>query len=309
MDENITTISPEPVATEPVVEISETSPVQEQVVTVPRSPEPVAGSPASPSQAPVVPAPPKPRTSLKWILLVIGILVIAAVLISAAFYLLDKDTRGVTVIRMEGTMVTGNIDDGDTVGSEAVGRQLREAADDPLVEAIVLRVNSPGGTPSAAQEIIGDLEYAKTKKAVVVSMGDIGTSAAYYVSAHADRIYANPDTFTAGVGVIWQFSDISDWMQNEGYNVSVVKSGSKKDMGSTARPLTTEEEAYARKVVDDSFETFISDVTSERAIARSDIEDGRVIRGADAIKMNIIDELGNLNDAIDGAKKMAESRS
>jgi protease IV len=80
-------------------------------------------------------------------------------------------------------------------------------------------------------------------------------------------------------------------------------------MGSTARPLSADEQAYARKIVDDSFEMFIADVTSQRAIARSSIEDGRVIRGADAIKLNIVDELGNLNDAIAGAKKMAASRS
>jgi protease-4 len=178
-----------------------------------------------------------------------------------------------------------------------------------MIDAIVLRVNSPGGTPAAAQEIIGDLEYAKKKKPVVVSMGDMATSAAYYVSSHADRIYANPDTFTAGIGVLWKFSDISQWMSKEGYNVSVVKSGSKKDMGSTSRPITDEEQAYAQKIVNDSFENFIADVVSQRMIARSDIDDGRVIRGADAVKLNIVDELGNLNDAINGAKAMAESRN
>ncbi len=240
--------------------------------------------------------------------IVAGLLIIAG-LMAASYYLTPSDTRGVTVIRMEGTMLTGQVSDGESIGSEVIGTQLRAAADDPLVEAIVLRVDSPGGTPAAAQEIIGDLEYAKHKKPVVVSMGDMATSAAYYVSAHADRIYANPDTFTANVGVIWKFSDISEWMKNEGYNVSVVKSGSKKDMGTTSRPLTSEEEAYAQKIVSDSFENFITDVTTQRAITRSDIEDGRVIRGADAIKLNIVDELGNLNDAIAGAKKLAESRS
>jgi protease-4 len=238
----------------------------------------------------------------------VGLLLVTG--LSAAYYFLaHTDTQGVSVIRMEGTMVTGDYYDTETIGSEVVGRELREAADDPLVDAIVLRVNSPGGTPSAAQEIIGDLEYAKTKKPVVVSMGDMGTSAAYYVSAHADRIYANPDTFTAGVGVIWKFSDISRWMEREGYNVSIVKSGSKKDMGSTARPLSTEEEEYAQKIVTDSFENFIADIMEQRVIVRSDIEDGRVIRGADALKINVIDELGNLNDAIDGAKRLAQSRS
>jgi protease IV len=251
----------------------------------------------------------RPRASLKWLLIILFCLIIVSGVIVAAYFLTHADTHGVTVVRMEGTMETGDSNDGTTIGSEVVGKQLRDAADDPMVEAIVLRVDSPGGTPAAAQEIIGDLEYAKTKKPVVVSMGDIATSAAYYVSAHADRIYADPDTITAGVGVIWNFPDISGWMKNEGYNVSVVKSGSKKDMGSSSRPLSADEEAYAEKLVHNSFEHFITDVTSQRVIARSDIEDGRVIRGADAVRLNIVDELGNLNDAIDGAKKMAESRS
>jgi protease-4 len=274
------------------------------------------GAPAEPAAArsPIPPTPAAPALSrssagFRWFLIiVVGLLLVLG--ISVAYYLLfHPDTQGVSVIRMEGTMVTGEAYDSEIIGSEVVGRELRQAADDPMVEAIVLRVNSPGGTPAAAQEIIGDLEYAKTRKPVVVSMGDMGTSAAYYVSAHADRIYANPDTFTAGVGVIWKFSDISNWMEKEGYNLTVIKSGSKKDMGSTARPISDDEQMYAQKIVTDSFENFISDVTAQRVITRSDIEDGRVIRGADAVKINIVDELGNLNDAIDGAKKLAQSRS
>jgi protease-4 len=271
--------------------------------------EPAAArSPAIPT-TPAMPAQSRSNAGFKWFLIfVVGLLLVLG--ISVAYYLLfHPDTQGVSVIRMEGTMVTGEAYDSETIGSEVVGRELRQAADDPMVEAIVLRVNSPGGTPAAAQEIIGDLEYAKTRKPVVVSMGDMGTSAAYYVSAHADRIYANPDTFTAGVGVIWKFSDISNWMEKEGYNLTVIKSGSKKDMGSTARPISDDEQMYAQKIVTDSFENFISDVTAQRVITRSDIEDGRVIRGADAVKINVVDELGNLNDAIDGAKKLAHSRS
>lgn len=269
----------------------------------PASPDP--GTTGTPACAP----PHRITPGFKWFLIITLVLILVCSITAALYFLANADTLGVSVVRMEGTMVTGEVYDDEFIGSEVVGRELREAADDPLVEAIVLRVNSPGGTPAAAQEIIGDLEYAKTRKPVVVSMGDVGTSAAYYVSAHADRIYANPDTFTAGIGVIWKFSDISRWMEKEGYNVSIVKSGSKKDMGSTSRPLTTDEEEYARKVVTDSFETFIADILSQRVIVRSDIEDGRVIRGADAVKINVIDELGNLNDAIDGAKRLAESRA
>jgi len=112
-------------------------------------------------------------------------------------------------------MVTGEVSDADTIGSEWSAGSCGRPADDPMVEAIVLRVNSPGGSPAAAQEIIGDLEYAKTKKAGHCIDGRHGTSAAYYVSAHADRIYADPDTFTAGIGVIWKFSDISNWMEKK----------------------------------------------------------------------------------------------
>ena len=260
--------------------------------------------------SPPAPATPSRQYSSgrRWFFILVAGLIVIMGLAIMAVYLSGDDTRGVTVVRLEGTMVTGDFADQEMIGSELVGRELRQAADDPMVEAIVLRVNSPGGSPAAAQEIIGDLEYAKSKKPVFVSMGDTATSAAYYVSAHADRIYANPDTFTAGVGVLWTFSDISRWMELEGYNISIIKSGSKKDMGTTSRPLSMDEEEYARKIVDDSFETFISDVTSERSILRSDIEDGRVIRGADAVRMNIVDELGNLNDAIEGAKRMAASR-
>jgi protease-4 len=251
---------------------------------------------------------PKTGSNTKWFLIIIAGLIVLFGLCIAAYVVTYSDEMGVTVIRMEGTMITGAESDANTVGSEVVGRELRNAANDPMVEAIVLRVNSPGGTPAAAQEIIRDITYAKSKKPVVVSMGDMGTSAAYYVSAHADKIYANPDTFTAGIGVIWKFSDVSRWNEKEGFNVSVVKSGSKKDMGSTSRPISEAEQEYAQKVVNDSFELFITDVISQRMIARSEIEDGRVIRGADAVGLNIIDEIGNLNDAIDGARKLAESR-
>jgi len=263
-----------------------------------------------PDNSPAYAAPgPAPQSAgLKWFLVItFGLIVVIGALV-ASFYLSDNTHPGVKVIRMEGALSTGDFSDESGVGSEYVGDQLREAADDPMVEAIVLRVDSPGGTPAAAEEIISDMEYAKTKKPVVVSMGDMATSAAYYVSAHADRIYASPDTFTGAVGVIWTFSDLSNWMKQEGYNVTVVKSGDKKDMGSSSRPMTTDERSYAQQIVNDSFERFITDVTTQRMIARSDIEDGRVITGEDALRFNLIDKIGNLNDAIAGAKELAEER-
>ena len=257
--------------------------------------------------ATITPAP-APRPGLKWLLIIIGGLFLVILIFGSVYFLSGNDHSSVKVIRMEGTLSTGNFVADDSVGSEYVGDQLREAADDPTVDAIVLRVNSPGGSPAAAEEIISDLNYAKAKKPVVVSMGDMATSAAYYVSAHANEIYADPDTLTGAVGVIWTFSDISGWMDQEGYNVTVVKSGAFKDMGSDTRSLSPAEQAYAQQIVNESFQEFIDDVTTQRMIARSDIEDGRVIRGADAVKINLVDKLGHLNDAIEGAPALADQR-
>ena len=254
------------------------------------------------------PAPARCRFGLKWLLVVVACLIIVIGAFIAVHYITQNDHAGVKVICMEGTLSTGDFSTDDSVGSEYVGDQLRQAADDPMVEAIVLRVNSPGGTPAAAEEIINDMEYAKTKKPVVVSMGYMDTSAAYYVSAHANEIYADPDTFTGGIGVIWTFSDISGWMNQEGYNVTVVKSGAFKDMGTTSHALSPAEQDYAQQIVNESFDEFINDVTMQRMIARSDIDDGRVIRGADAVKINLVDKLGNLNEAIEGAKELANAR-
>jgi len=251
----------------------------------------------------------RPARAGRWLFVVIFALIVLLGILIAAVVVTSSENKGIAVVRMEGVLVTGENSDSQYAASEQVGRELRSAADDPMVEAIVLRVDSPGGTPAAAEEIIRDLEYAKTKKPVVVSMGDMATSAAYYVSAHANRIYASPDTFTAGIGVIWTFSDVSGWNEKEGYNITIVKSGARKDMGSTSRPITSGELTYAQQIVNASFDDFMKDVLSQRTIARSDIEDGRVIRGADAIKINVVDEIGNLNDAIDGAKSLAANRN
>ncbi len=231
--------------------------------------------------------------------------IVAAFLILAVVIVLIpySESKGVSVVRIEGTIVTGDFFGGGYIGSEYAGRQIRSAADDPLVEAIVLRVDSPGGSPAGAQEIIEDMEYAKSRKPVFVSMGDMATSAAYHISSHADRIYANRDTMTGGIGTIWTFYDVSRSMQIEGINVSVVKSGELKDLGSQYRGLTGDEYDYVQDMVDDSFELFINDVIEQRGLNRSDIEEAQLIRGEDAYEIGLIDEFGNLFTTIGAAKK------
>jgi len=236
----------------------------------------------------------------------IAALILIAV-VAAAWFLTYTKERSIAVIYLEGDLSTGHFSSADATGSEYVGGEMRDAADNPLVEAIVLRVNSPGGTPAAAQEITADMEYAKARKPVVVSMGDIATSAAYAISAHGSRIYADPDTLTGGVGTIWIFTDISTWLDREGYNVTVVKSGALKDMASPYRALTEDERDYAQSLVNASFSRFMDDIVKQRNISRADIEDGRVIRGEEAVKIGLVDRLGNLHDAIEDARALAGS--
>ncbi|HUK38614.1 MAG TPA: signal peptide peptidase SppA [Methanomicrobiales archaeon] len=236
---------------------------------------------------------------------VVAVAVILLAVLALTWFLTYTKERSVAVIYVEGTLSTGNFQTADATGSEFVGEEIRSAADDPLVEAIVLRVDSPGGSPASAQEIAADMEYAKARKPVVVSMGDIATSAAYAVSAHGTRIYADPDTLTGGVGTIWIFTDISGWLFNEGYNVTVVKSGALKDMTQPYRALTGNERDYAQELVNASFEHFMADITKQRNVSRDAIADGRVIRGEDAVKIGLVDRLGNLEDAIDDARALA----
>lgn len=236
-------------------------------------------------------------------------LILIAVLAAVYFFTPVAGVSDVAIIRVEGEIQTGDFSNGAYVGSEYVGRKVREAANDPLIKAIVLRIDSPGGSPAAAQEIVRDLEYARERKPVVTSMGDLAASAAYLIAAHTDRIYLSADTMTGSIGVIWLFTDESEWMRKEGKEVEVVKSGDQKDMTSPYRPLTDEERAYAQEIVDASFEDFINDVIARRPVERSEIANARLIRGEEAIAIGLADEVGNLFDAIEGARALASPRS
>jgi protease-4 len=244
------------------------------------------------------------RRRRRWFPILAVVLLVVVVIGALTAYSLYSRERNIVVIPIEGDLNTGN---GES-GSEHIGQELIDAADDGLVEAIVLRVNSPGGTPAAAQEIVQDLQYARARKPVVVSMGDMATSAAYYICAYSDRIYANPDTITGGIGTIWVFTDISTWLQQEGYTVTVVKSGENKDMTYPYRTLSPEEEEYAQDLVNRSFSRFIADITSQRNISRSSVEDARLYRGEEAQSLGLVDELGNLHAAIEGARALATLR-
>jgi len=215
----------------------------------------------------------------------------------------------IAVVYLQGQMAADRAPDDPTAAySSDVVRSLRKATDDSDVKAIVLRVNSPGGTPVAAEEIIDQINRTKAVKPVVVSMGDMATSAAYYVSSSADRIVADPDTFTGSIGVIWVFKNRTKYYSDEGVAYYVAKSGNFKDLGSDWRGLSDSEQKYVLSIINQSYDRFVDAVASGRNMSPDDVRriaDGRVYTGTDAKALGLVDELGGLYDAVNIAAKLA----
>lgn len=214
----------------------------------------------------------------------------------------------VGVIYVEGEMVTDNVPEGmGYASSTSIVKDLRDAQNDKSIKAIVLRINSPGGTPVAAQEIYSQIEKTRKVKPVVVSMGDMATSAAYYISAPCDRIVANPDSFTGSIGVIWTFQNRSAYYTKEGTEYYVAKSGPYKDVGGDWRGLSESEKSYVNGIINESYERFVLSVAQGRNMSYEDVKklaDGRAYTGAQAKQLGLVDDMGGLYDAIDIAAKM-----
>ena len=248
---------------------------------------------------------------LIYLLVIVGLLIIIGGSLFVIFGDLDTlpmDSDKVAVIYVQGVMITGNLPGGlGYATSEEISKSIQDAADDKNVKAIVLRINSPGGTPAAAQEIVSEIKKAQEHKPVVISMGDVAASAAYYISAPADHIIANPDTMTGSIGVIWVFENSSKYFDEEGVEFYVAKSGDFKDMGANWRGLTDAEKQYSEEVVLDAYGRFIDEIVSGRGLNRSEVKDmadGRIYTGSRAVELGLVDETGNLYDAIDVAAEL-----
>jgi protease IV len=192
-------------------------------------------------------------------------------------------------------------------------QELDQAAEDDSVKAIVLRVNSPGGTVTSSDIMYDALVRfrEKTHKPAIVSIQEVGASGAYYLSCGADKIVANPTSVVGSIGVIFETFDIVGTMDKIGVQPDTIKSAELKDMGSPFKHMTDHERAVMQALVDQYFARFKGVVTSNRHITDPDtlklVTDGRVFSGVDALKLGLIDQVGRLNDAIDLAKQMANT--
>ncbi|MEO1783514.1 signal peptide peptidase SppA [Thermodesulfobium sp. 4217-1] len=244
------------------------------------------------------------KLSLAFTFLVILIIVFALGFISA-----KVKPSGVKVGYIE---INGTIND---QMSESVSSAIRRAKADPNIRGILLRVNSPGGSVGASQEIFNTLMNYKesTGRPIIVSMGDMAASGGYYVSIAGDKIFALPSTLTGSIGVISNILDIHDLMKKIGVKEETLKTCEYKDTGSMFRSLTPQDKEYLMGLIGDAYGQFLYDVSKRRNIPLDklkNIADGRVFSGAKAKSLGLIDELGTLNDTIDymrnllGAKKI-----
>lgn len=198
---------------------------------------------------------------------------------------------------------------GSQPGADRIIRQLKEAQEDDTVKAVVLRINSPGGSAAASREIRDEVvKLRKSGKKVVVSMGDVAASGGYMVACAADRIVANPSTTTGSIGVIMQLQNTQGLYDKLGIKTITIKSGPHKDMGSPDRPLTEEEREILQGMIDDMYDQFLDVVAEGRNMPKEEVRkiaDGRVFTGRQALKLGLVDELGDFYDAVDVAKDLA----
>lgn len=191
--------------------------------------------------------------------------------------------------------------------STPVIEDLKRFREDSRVKAIVLRVNSPGGVVAPAQEIMREVERTKKDKKVVASLGSMAASGGYYAACAADLIMASPGTATGSIGVILKLANFEELTKKLGVDFYSLKAGAMKDLGSPFRPLTPQEREVLQKLINDIHEQFMRDVARHRKLPLERVRalaDGRIITGEEALKLGLVDALGNFNDAVERAGRL-----
>ncbi len=219
----------------------------------------------------------------------------------------DRNKK-VAVIFAEGSIVDGKGSDGD-IGSVTLSRQLRSARLDDKIKAVVLRINSPGGSALASDVIWREVLLLKKVKPVIVSMGNVAASGGYYIACAADTIVAQPNTITGSIGVfgvLWNAKGLTDKL---GVSVDTVKTGAMADLGTASRAMTEPERKYIQNQIEMIYDVFIGKVADGRKMTKADVDSigqGRVWSGIDAKRIGLVDVLGGMDVAINIAAKKAK---
>ncbi len=240
----------------------------------------------------------RPLRLLFWVIVIgLGLTVLSSLI----FPDLDLSLEDrIALIRVEGVI----LDAQPTVG------ELKKFGDSPSVKAIVLRIDSPGGGVVPSQEIYDAVKRVRNKsnKAVVASMGTVAASGGYYIASATDLIMANPGTLTGSIGVIMEMANLEGLLKKIGVEGVVIKSGRFKDIGSPLRKMSDEDRQLLQAVMDDVHQQFIQAVAEGRSLDIAEVQplaDGRIFTGRQAKEAKLVDELGDLDDAIRLAADLA----
>lgn len=216
------------------------------------------------------------------------------------------------ILRLEGIILTSGSDGGLTTGgiitASQVKRWFREIAADNQLKALILEVNSPGGSPVASDEIYRAIQTLRlTGKTVIVVMEDTAASGAYFFSVAADKIIASPATLTGSIGVIAEIPNLEELLKNLGVDIEIYKSGKFKDSTSFSRSRTEEEKAMIQEYVDTAYDLFVSRVVEGRKLEEErvrELSQGQIYSGIKAKELGLIDKLGSVEDGIEEAKTL-----
>ena len=195
------------------------------------------------------------------------------------------------------------------ISAERVTPMLEHFMTEDSIKAVVIRISTPGGAVVASDELGQKVRQLATKKPVVVSFGDVSASGGYYFSAGATKIIANPSTITGSIGVIAQFPEYSGLFDKIGVSMRTFKSGEFKDIGSGDRPMTEAERNLIQGIIDENYDQFVKAVVEGRKMDELKVRqlaDGRIYTGTQAKQLGLVDELGNLDTAIDQAKQLSK---
>jgi protease-4 len=227
----------------------------------------------------------------------------------AANFKQNGDGGKIDIIYAQGDIIDGKSDKNE-IGSDSYVKLIRKARLDDDVKAIVFRVNSPGGSSLASEEIWREISLAKQKKPVIVSMGDYAASGGYYISCAADSIFADETTITGSIGVFSILPDMQKFFKDKlGVTFDGVKTAPYADMGSVSRPLTQPEKNFIQASIDtiyNKFKTRVADGRKKDIVYVDSIAQGRVWTGKRGIGVGIVDRTGTLQDAVNCAARMAK---
>ena len=240
---------------------------------------------------------------------IIGVAVLLVLPVMSIACGVTVDENKVAVIPLSGPVQaerTALFFGGSVISPQLVRNQLERAREDYAVKAVVLQIESPGGSVAACQEILNEIE--RLEKPIVVSLGTLAASGGYFISAKADKIVALPGTLTGSIGVISQVPNLKGLFEKLGIEMEVFTAGKYKDMYAGVRELTPEERELLQEMTDQLYDQFVQVVVDGRGLSEAKVRDlatGQLYTGEQAKELGLVDELGGLNTAIDLAASLA----